>query len=735
MRYSEEEQRAISDAYRKLTQELSVGMDSDRLAFVDKAFRLSLEKFDGEYLVSGKPKMLRTIQTAEVAGSEIGLGSIITVACMLNGILSKEGVTAEYIEKEFGKSVSSLLVEYDLKSVFNTQKVSYQSESFRKMALSLTSDVRAVFMAVVQRLYDMRNLDDVSPDLIENTVNEVKYLTIPVVHRLGWYNVKYELENILMKYEIPDVYESIKSKITQSKDFQNKMMNAFIEPIKEGISALEPDKNGQPMDCTIKWRTKSIPSIYAKMKAQNVDFEHVYDIFAIRIIINNSLPKNEVEDCWRVYSVVTNIYSPNPSRLRDWISKPKDSGYESLHTTVKYRDGWVEVQIRTKRMDDIAERGTAAHWQYKSTFSRENEDDWLNQIRQVVENPKDFDFDVVSTSMQNHKADKIYIITPEGDLKQLPVGSTVLDFAYGIHSEVGSICSGAKVNDRVVPIRHVLCNGDKVEIITNRNQKPRADWLNYVTTEKAKNKIRRFLQEENLKYAEYGKAIFLRKLRNWKFKPSDEMLNEILKELKLGNASELYSGLYDKTIDIAEIKKIIFRIGKDDTKVTDRNLLQQVHKKTDHDGNNQVLFEGMDDVSCRFARCCNPIHGDDIFGFITTSGTGITIHRKGCPNAMRLRQKYPYRVVEARWNDGLDGSKRIVNVRIVASDVIGVLGDITNVISNELKMNMVSLLVDSRSDKMIEGRIAVEVSDNDELETLLQRLRKIKGMKEAFRDN
>lgn len=734
MSYDKIELQQIDDAFQRLVAELSVRMDSDRLIYISKAYNLAVELFENERLDSGKPIVLRLIETARISGVEIGLGSIITVSCFIVGIRCFSNIAIERIEEEFGREVASLVLEYEVKSTCTHNKLSYELESVRKMVLSMTTDVRIVFMAVAIRLYDVRNPLDIETDYVETIYDEVKYLTIPVAHRLGWYDVKAELEDRVMQHESPSMYELIKSKITQSKEAQEKMMNAFIEPIRKALSEIELDGKRQSLDCTIKWRTKSIPSIYAKMRAQNVDFEHVYDIFAIRIIINNSTAKSEIEDCWRVYSVVTNLYTPNPSRLRDWISFPKDSGYESLHTTVQNGEGWVEVQIRTKRMDDIAERGTAAHWQYKSTFNKENENDWLNQVREVVEHPKDFDFDSEGASIKKQQMNKIFIICPDGEIKQLPVGSTVLDFAYEIHTEVGAICSGAKVNNRVVPIRHELHNGDKVEIITNRNQRPRADWLNYVSTEKAKNKIRRYLQEEELKYVELGKALFERKMKNWKQRPTDELVSSIVNELKLKNSSEFYSGLYNKTIDLAELKKIVLKVDNDDNKAEKVvKPVEKKQKKASNNSDNLIVFKDMGDVEYKIAKCCNPIHGDSIFGFLSTQGNGLTVHRADCPNAERLRLKFPYRVVEAWWNDSKAGVQ-IVNVGIVADDKIGILGDIATVISTEMHLNMLNLSINSRRDKVIEGRIVVEVSDNHILDMLFLRLKSIKGMQDVYRE-
>ena len=460
----------------------------NQLELIDKAYRFCLEQYDGRYLLSGKAYMFHLIELGRIAVLEVGLGYISVVAAFLHGIDYTKGVSGRELMNQFGKTVAIILEDFSQISQLDTEKVAYNSDNFQVLFLSLIDDMRSVLLKVVHRVYDVRNQKDVDPDRLSKYFHEIKYIYIPIVHRLGLYKLKAELEEKLMLFENPVLFHEIEAKIEASHEAHRKTAEDFISRISEGIDAeLErTKKNGKhKFSYSIKWRLKSIPSIYAKMKAQNVPFEEVYDLMAARVIIHCAL-KDEQECCWIVYSAITNLYDPMPERLRDWITKPKASGYESLHTTVKYDDKlWFEVQIRTTRMDEVAETGQAAHYLYKG--EKETSEEWLLNVRQVLENPSMVSFE--SSYKRIYKSDKIFIFTPEGDLKQLPIGSTVLDFAYEIHTHVGETCNGARVNGRMVPIRHELTNGDKVEIITSKKQSPRADWLNVVVTEKAKTRF------------------------------------------------------------------------------------------------------------------------------------------------------------------------------------------------------------------------------------------------------
>ena len=545
--YTIEERDIIQRAYESMLDDIRPNMpDHGKLQLIDDAYHYCLELYDGKYMVSGKAYMFHLIDLARIVVLELGLGYMSVVAAFLHGVTYKQEVNVEDIKSMFGKPIFAIMEGFDRISALHTEKVAYNSDNFRDLFLSLVEDIRSVLLKVAHRVYDVRNQNDVDADRLGKYFHEIKYIYIPIVHRLGLYKIKAELEEKLMLYENPEEYRDIAEKIEATKESRQQTVNRFLAPI---IQELD-----RKFDYEITWRMKSIPSIYAKMKAKNVPFEEVYDLLATRVIIDCPV-KNEIESCWVAYSIITNLYEPNPERLRDWITKPKASGYESLHTTVKFEDRlWVEVQIRSKRMYEIAETGQAANYLYKGDKAYA-EEDWLVKVRYVLENPSMVSMD---TSYKNqHKSDKIFIFTPEGDLKKLPEGSTVLDFAYEIHTHVGETCNGAKVNNRVVPIRHVLTNGDKVQIMTNKKQSPNADWLNWVTTEKARSRIRRFLMEEEMKESEQGKDLLHRRLKNWKIPVTAETIDSLVREFKTENAMELYHKIATEKIGLADIKRFL----------------------------------------------------------------------------------------------------------------------------------------------------------------------------------
>jgi GTP pyrophosphokinase len=474
------------------------------------------------------------------------------------------------------------------------------------------------------------------------------------------------------------------------------------------------------------------------MKQQNVEFEEVYDLFAVRIIIN-SKKNTEKADCWRVYSIVTDIYQPNPKRLRDWISSPKASGYESLHTTVVGQNGkWVEVQIRSARMDEVAEQGLAAHWRYKEGGAKKEQEEWMNRIRDVIENPDPEKLESKDYSKIELYSDKIFIFTPEGDLKKLPNGATILDFAYDIHTSVGDMCSGARVNGRIVPIRYILKNGDRVEVITSKNQRPKMDWLNFVVTSKAKNKIKRAIKEEKYQEAEIGKEILRRKLRNRKIQFNDAIIDKLIKQYKLKSSVDLYYLIAIEKIDLADIKKSIFEPGSDRPKQIEkepRDQQQQDVKSKQEDQKSFVLIDdSIDNLDYELAKCCSPISGDAVFGFVTV-GKGITIHRISCPNARQLLSRYDYRVIDVKWRKTDETKTYLTTIQVSGKDEIGILSNITQVISNDLRVNMVSVNIDSRKDGKFNGKFKVSVKDTRHLEMLINKIKKIKGVKKATRTN
>ena len=731
--YSVEELSGIQQAYDKMLVDIHPFVNApDHLALIEKAYRYCLEKYDGMHLLSGKAYMLHLIDMARIAVVEVGLGYISVVGAFLHGITYKEGVSIEEIEALFGKTVAIIMDGFCKISALKTEKVAYNSDNFRVLFLSLIEDMRVVLLKVVHRVYDVRNQNDVDSDRLGKYFHEIKYIYIPIVHRLGLYKIKAELEQMLMQYENPEMYAEIEHKIQETQQTYQQTIENFLEPIRRGLD-IESDRARRTGKCkfnyTIKWRLKSIASIYAKMIAQNVPFEEVYDLLAARVIINCA-EKDEIECCWMVYSVISNLYEPNPDRLRDWITKPKASGYESLHTTVKYSDKlWVEVQIRSMRMDEIAETGQAAHYLYKG--EKNTSEEWLMHVREVLENPSIVSFE--NSYKRLGKYDKIFIFTPDGDLKQLPVGSTVLDFAYEIHTQVGETCNGAKVNGRVVSIRYVLGNGDRVEIITSKKQSPRADWLNCVVTEKAKNRIRRFLMEEQLKESELGKGMLNRRLKNWKIPINEDVISLLVKECKLENALQLYHQISTEQIDLADVKKLL------ETKLAEKEMHQDkvtaelVTKKEEIQHAEECLSIGkdIDNVNYKLAKCCNPIPGDKVFGFVTNDGN-LTLHRTNCPNAKSLQQRYGYRIINVKWN-GVESGISQATIRIYGHDVMGLLGKITKVISEDLEVNMKNIALNSDKEGYFDGKIVVQIPDVESLEQLMNRLESIEGILEVTR--
>lgn len=733
--YSSLEILAIQQAYESMLDDINPFVNApEHLELIDKAYRYCLEKYDGRYLVSGKAYMLHLIEMGRIAVLEVGLGYVSVVASFLHGIDYKENVSIKELEKEFGKTVAIVLEDFSDISKLDTEKVAYNSDNFQVMFLSLIDDMRAVLLKIVHRVYDVRNQSDVDADRLSKYFHEIKYIYIPIVHRLGLYKLKAELEEKLMLYENPEIFHEIEAKIEASKEARKRTAEKFIARISEGIDAeLErTKKNGKhKFAYSVKWRLKSIPSIYAKMCAQNVPFEEVYDLMAARVIIRCAL-KDEQECCWSVYSAITNIYEPMPERLRDWITKPKASGYESLHTTVKYDDKlWFEVQIRTTRMDDIAETGQAAHYLYKG--EKQTSEEWLLNVREVLENPGLVSFE--NSYRKIYKSDKIFIFTPEGDLKQLPVGSTVLDFAYEIHSRVGETCSGARVNGRMVPIRHVLTNGDRVEIITSKKQSPNADWLNAVVTDKAKNKIRRYLLEQDLKESEIGKGMLQRRLKNWKLPFSETVIDMLVKEFKLENSLQLYHQISTEKIDIADVKRFLTAKFGESAEKSEKPIPEVIEasKKGQNAETEESLSIGEDigNVTYKLAKCCNPIPGDHVFGFVTTDGT-ISIHRVNCPNAKGMQQRYGYRIINVKWT-GIDENGSQATIRVFGRDVMGLLGKITKVVSEDLEVNMKNIVLNSDKEGFFEGKIVLQISDLDALEQLIGRLKAVEGIMEVNR--
>lgn len=702
--------------------------DADKES-IGRAFDFACELHKNEFLPNGAPFIIHNLNVAITAMKEIGLGPTSAICSLLHGDQTKPKQLVKQIKKEFGDQVAEIIEGFNKISELRTDRISFQSEAFRTLFLSMVNDMRVILIKLAHRLIDMRNID-LRGDKALMFIDEVKHIYTPIAHRLGLYDVKTELEERVMKYENLDLYNSINQKIRESKTKREVFIKEFVWPIEREMMV-------QEVDFDVRWRTKSVPSIYNKMRRQNVEFEEVYDLFAIRIIID-SKPKKEKELCWKVYSIVTNIYKPNPKRLRDWISAPKASGYESLHSTVLgMNKKWVEVQIRTRRMDEEAEKGQAAHWQYKGVKNKKDTEDWLSQVRDILENPDQITHDFAYKSNGNGHAERIFVFTPRGDLKQFGVGATILDFAFEIHTDVGAKCQGARVNNKVVPIRYMLKNGDKVDIITGKNQKPKLDWLAFVKTEKARTRIRKQLKEEKFREAEVGKEILNRKLKNWKIKSTEDLINFLVKSYKVDTGTDLYYLIAEEKIDMQDVKKRLLEFVDADHAKRKPEVLAKEEIKTEtkpvREESQETVYigENLKNVNYRLAKCCSPIQGDKVFGFVTTTG-GITIHRKNCPNAKSLISKYPYRVMAIKWLKGGEESYSTTSLRITGTDELGLVSSITRTISDDLRVNMRSINF-QRKGRHFEGRVTVMVKDHEHLDQLIAKLNQVKGVERIAR--
>ncbi len=674
--------------------------------------------------VAGSGKILEKAEgISRIIRVELGLGEFSSAACFLTVPYNKGWLAASRVKEEFSPLVARILDGLKKIDGLNTSRTKIHADKFIQLLLSISEDVRIILIKTGERLHELRKIDDLPEDDRLKLAHEAGDLFAPIAHRLGLYLVKTEFEEISMKHIRPDVYSDILRKLNETRTNREEYIDRFIGPVKK-----ELESKGYP--CDIKGRTKSIPSIWRKMIQQGVDFEEVYDLFAIRIILK-SASSHEKADCWQVYSIVTDYYQPNPKRLRDWISSPKPNGYESLHTTVIGPEGrWVEVQIRTVRMDEIAEKGHAAHWRYKENRGDTEGSGWLAEIRDALE---------TSSSSRNAEevraktelySDQIYVFTPQGDLLKLSAGSTVLDFAFAVHSEVGSHCTGARVNGQIMPIRHKLVNGDQVEVMTSTQQKPNLNWLNIVITSKAKARIKRFLKEAEYQKADTGKEILKRKLEQWRIKDDVSVIQKIVNWLNLKDALNLYQQVAENKVDLAAVKEFLrdkapAEIIREKPGAT--KTVGEFAKTTSLQQDYLIIDNTLDRVDYKLAKCCNPIFGDEVFGFVTVKD-GTKIHRVNCPNAKELVERYPYRIVKVRWTDSHGQNAAFtVNVVIAGMDDIGVVNEISRLISSDLKVSMRSMNIVPK-DGIFEGTYTLIVQDRPHLEIIMNRIRKIKGI-------
>jgi len=723
---TEKENKEIVKAYRNIIKAFKRNLKPEDKKLIRKAFNMSLDAHKNMRRKSGEPYIFHPIAVAQICVEEIGLGPTSIACALLHDVVEDTEITIDVIRSTFGDKVATIIDGLTkISGVFDLQDNSIQAENFKKLLLTLSDDVRVILIKLADRLHNMRTLDSMSPKSQLKIASETQYVYAPLAHRLGLYAIKSELEDLATKYLEPEKYNFVKNKLHETKSQRNRYIKHFIEPL-----LLDLDEEGFKYE--IKGRPKSIHSILNKMKKQNVTFEEVYDLFAVRIILESE-SENEKSDCWAVYSIVTNHYRPNPDRLRDWVSTPKANGYESLHTTVMGPKGkWVEVQIRTRRMDEIAEKGYAAHWKYKDNTTKADVgiEEWLARVREILENTDQNALDFLDDFKMNFFADEIFVFTPKGDLRKFPANATILDFAFDIHSHLGETCIGGKVNSKLVPINHILSNGDQVEILTSGKQTPKDEWLQFVVTAKAKSKIRDWQKQLKLKAAAMGKEILERKFNQDNIPFNSETLQDIANYFNLPTITELYAQIADAKIDKTEIDvaKILEKV-KQDKLEKQKELKQQKELQLDIKALSKslpkegvIIGEGTD-LPYSFSKCCSPIPGDEIFGFITV-GEGVKIHRTNCTNAISLMSNYGYRVIKAKWaSQRLQKSKAFTtNIKVQGLDSVGIVSIITDTISKQLQMNMHSIHISSKNGTF-EGNIELEVFDTNQLDELMSKIK------------
>jgi GTP diphosphokinase / guanosine-3',5'-bis(diphosphate) 3'-diphosphatase len=727
---AEEEKNLILRQYRALLRALKQRIKKGDKGLIRRAFEISAEAHSDMRRKSGEPYILHPIAVAQIVVEEIGLGVTSAICALLHDVVEDTEITLEDIELEFGKNFAKIIdgLTKIANVVDGNAETSLQAENFRKILMALAEDPRVILIKLADRLHNMRTLGSMSRDKQLKICSETTYIYAPLAHRLGLYEIKSELEDLALKYTQPEAYSSIANGLKETKRERTRYINEFIKPIKDELI-----KNNFKFD--IYGRPKSINSIWNKIRTKHVSFEEVYDLFAIRIVLDSDYEK-EKEECWKVYSIITNFYKPSPERLRDWVSVPKGNGYEALHTTVMGPGGrWVEVQIKTERMNAIAEKGLAAHWKYKEGAEKPQEnklDAWLQHLREILNNPDTDTLDFLQDFKLDLFTEEMYVYTPKGDMRVMPKGATALDFAFDIHSELGARCIGAKVNYKLVPLSHALKSGDQIEVITSSKQKPSEDWLNFVISAKAKSRIKYYLKEEKRKVAEDGKEIVKRKLDHLGLPLSQHNINELCLHYKKQSPLDVYYSVAVGNIDLKELKEFTItgdklqhpvKIQEVKTTITTN---EEIQKQKPAKGAELIIFgESSDKILYKLAQCCQPIPGDDVFGFIT-SGEGLKIHRSDCPNAARLLSHYGHRVVKTKWAKNKEISF-LSGVRITGLDDVGVIKKITNIISDSLNMNMRSISIDS-SEGIFEGTIMVYVHDKEEFDLLCQQLATLEGV-------
>src|SRR5687767_3109236 len=726
----DQEKKLILREYRALLRVLKPKLKPGDKELIRRAFEMAADAHKTMRRKSGEPYILHPLAVARICVEEIGLGIRSTICSLLHDTVEDTDITLDDVQREFGSEIAKIVDGLTKISNVIDVNASQQAENFKKILLTLTDDPRVILIKLADRLHNMRTLDSMKHDKQLKVSSETVYVYAPLAHRMGLYSIKTELEDLSMKYLEPDTYKEIARKLAETRRERARFISEFIKPLEDNL-------NAAGLSFEIYGRPKSIHSIWNKMKKKGVSFEEVYDLFAIRVMLNSS-PEREKEDCWKVYSMITDEYSPSPERLRDWLSNPKSNGYEALHTTVMGPQGkWVEVQIRSRRMNEIAEKGLAAHWKYKEGTADESRfDKWFQQIREVISNQETDSIDFLQDFKTSFLAEEIYVYTPKGDVKMLPVGSTALDFAFAIHSAIGVKTIGAKVNHKLVPISHKLHSGDQVEIITSNKQKASEDWLGFVVTSKAKGRIRDSLKEDKRKVADEGKYTVQRKLEGLGVSMSQHNIDELVQWYKLPSPLDLFYQVAVKNIDLKDLKE--FKVLGDKIEapkpikvITDKADIIPHHQVMARKDTELIIFgESSDKIVYNLANCCKPIPGDDVFGFVTT-GKGLTIHRTNCPNAAKLLSNYGHRVVKTKWAKNKEISF-LTGLKIVGMDDVGVVNKITTIISGDLRINISAITIESK-EGLFEGTIKLFVHDKEELDELVNRLMNLKGIDSVTR--
>jgi len=723
----EQERKEILNAFRGLLRTIKNRSKEDTRR-IRKAFDVAVEAHKDMRRKSGEPYIYHPIAVARICAEEMGLGTTSIVCALLHDTVEDTHISLEDVEDLFGAR-TRLIIDglTKIPEVFD-ENASVQAENFRKMVLTISEDIRVVLIKLADRLHNMRTLSSMRQDKQMKIASETKFLYAPLAHRLGLYSIKSELDDLAFKYTEPEVYEQIEINLKSTQDARNRFIRKFVQPIKDALTH-------EGYVFKIKVRTKSISSIWRKMKTKGIPFQEVYDIFAIRVIVDTPL-ELEKPDCWRIYSIVTDFYQPSPDRLRDWISTPRANGYESLHTTVMSPTGkWIEVQIRSERMDEIAEKGLAAHYRYKESKTEDTKfDRWITEIRDLIESADGNAMDFINDFKLNLFSDEIYIFTPKGDLRVLPTGATILDFAYDIHTDIGDKCIGAKVNNRLVPLSYQLQSGDQVEIITSTKQKPNEEWLRFVVTARSKQKIKSSLNEERKSIALDGKEILDRKFKQHNIRFQSENISVLEKYFKQPSATDLYIRIAKGKIDLAklrEIENVNGMLQLEKPKIVKKSKKESdVYKKIDKKGDEIIIGEDFKNIQYAMAGCCNPIPGDSIFGFITIS-EGIKIHRNNCSNAEHLMSKMAYRCIKARWKTS-DLRENLATITVHGIDRMGIVNKLTEIISNEHNVNMKSISFET-DDGIFEGNLNVLVYDTEHLEQLIRKFEQVEGVQRVYR--